>query len=82
MFCQILGGALFVSFGQTTFSNQLRPALARWAPDVDPEVVFAVGATAFRGVLQEGQVKGVVRAYDEALTKTFVSAGDEGVRWI
>lgn len=73
MFCQILGGALFVSFGQTIFSNALKPALRKYAPDVDPRTVFAVGATAFRKVVREDQVEGVVLAYNDALNKVFVS---------
>jgi hypothetical protein len=40
MFMQLLGGALFVSFGQTLFSNQLKSALPHFAPDVDSNAVF------------------------------------------
>ncbi|KAG4437721.1 hypothetical protein IFR05_006804 [Cadophora sp. M221] len=71
MFCQILGGALFVSFGQTIFSNALKPALKRYAPDVDAETVYAVGASAFRTVITKDQVRGVVLAYNDALNKVF-----------
>ncbi|KAH9224740.1 MFS multidrug transporter [Leptodontidium sp. 2 PMI_412] len=71
MFCQILGGSLFVSFGQTIFSNALKPALKRYAPDVDPETVYAVGASAFRTVITKDQVRGVVLAYNDALNKVF-----------
>ncbi|KAH7336165.1 putative MFS multidrug transporter [Rhexocercosporidium sp. MPI-PUGE-AT-0058] len=71
MFCQILGGALFVSFAQTIFTNALKPALKRYAPDVDPETVYAVGASAFRTVIEKEQVRGVVLAYNDALNKVF-----------
>lgn len=71
MFAQVLGGAIFVSLGQTIFSNQLKPALALFAPDVDAEKVFAVGATAFRTVVEESQVEGVVLAYNRAITRVF-----------
>ncbi|KAG4418453.1 hypothetical protein IFR04_008438 [Cadophora malorum] len=71
MFCQILGGALFVSFGQTIFSNALKPALRKYAPEVDPETVYAVGASAFRTVIAKEQVTGVVLAYNDALNKVF-----------
>jgi hypothetical protein len=73
MFCQVLGGALFVSFGLTIFSNQLRSALAKFAPEVNVEAVVAVGATAFRGVVQRASVPGVILAYNHALTRVFVS---------
>jgi len=73
MFTQLLGGALFTSFGQTLFSNQLKPALAHFAPEVDAKAVFAVGATAFRSVVPEESVPGVILAYNQALTRVFVS---------
>ena len=73
MFCQLLGGAVFVSFGQTIFSNQLRSGLAHFAPEVNVEAVFAVGATAFRTVVPQASVPGVILAYNQALTRIFVS---------
>ncbi len=73
MFCNVLGGAMFVSFGETVFSNQLRGALEKFAPDVDAAAVLAVGATAFKSVVKPEQVGEVVRAYNQALTRAFVS---------
>jgi hypothetical protein len=72
MFMQLLGGALFISFGQTLFSSQLKIALPHFAPEVDASAVFAVGATAFRTVVPEASVPGVVLAYNRALTRVFV----------
>ena len=60
-----------MSFGQTIFSNALKPALRKYAPDVDPETVYAVGASAFRTVIAKEQVRGVVLAYNDALNKVF-----------
>ncbi|KAE8450293.1 hypothetical protein EG329_006721 [Mollisiaceae sp. DMI_Dod_QoI] len=71
MFCNVLGGAMFVSFGETVFSNQLRGALEKFAPDVDAAAVLAVGATAFKSVVKPEQVGEVVRAYNQALTRAF-----------
>ena len=73
MFCQVLSGALFISFGQTVFSNQLGPALARYAPDVNAALLLKVGATNFRSVVGEESVGRVVQAYNLALTRVFVS---------
>lgn len=70
---QLLGGTLFISFGQTVLTNQLKLALAHFAPTVDPERILAVGATAFGTVVTPGQVPGVVLAYNQALTTIFVS---------
>jgi len=73
MFCQVLGGALFLSFGQTIFSNQLTSALEHFAPNVDAREIFEAGATGFRSVVSTDQVQGVVEAYNRALTRIFVS---------
>jgi hypothetical protein len=73
MFNQILGGAIFISLGQTIFSNQLGPALKHFAPTVDVEAVYAVGATTFTNVITEAEVPGVILAYNQALTRVFVS---------
>ncbi|CZS98682.1 related to MFS multidrug transporter [Rhynchosporium graminicola] len=80
MFIQILGGALSISFAQTIFSNGLKPTLGKYAPDVSPEVVFSVGASAFVSVVEKEQVHGVVKAYNEALNQVFyLAAGTAGV---
>lgn len=68
-----LGAALFVSLGETTVLNALRPALRKLAPTVDAQKVISAGATAFRSVISEGEVVGVVKAYNQAITTTFVS---------
>lgn len=73
MFSQVLSGALFISFGQTVFSNQLGPALRKFVPDVDAEALLKVGATNFRNVVSEQEVGRVVEAYNLALTRVFVS---------
>jgi hypothetical protein len=73
MFSQVLSGALFISFGQTVFSNQLGPALKKFAPEVDVTELLKVGATNFRSVVSEQDVGGVVQAYNLALSRVFVS---------
>ncbi len=72
MFTQLLGGTLFISFGQTFFENQLKTGLAHFAPTVDAEKVLAVGATDFRTVVTPSQVAEVVLAYNQALTRIYV----------
>ena len=73
MFVQLLGGTLFISFGQTLFTNQLKTALAHFAPTVDAEKILAVGATAFRTVVTPSEVPGVLLAYNQALIRVNVS---------
>lgn len=76
MFIQLIGSTLFISFGQTLFTNQLRTALAHFAPTVDAEQILTVGATAFRTVVTPSEASEVVLAYNQALTRIFVSLTD------
>lgn len=73
VFSQYFGGALFLAFGQTLFSNSLGPALKTWAPGVDKELILSVGATAVRTVVSAEELPGVLRAYNQALVHTWVS---------
>jgi len=72
-FIQFLGGPLFISFGQTLFANQLKAGLSHFAPTIDAEKVLGVGATAFRTVVTTSEVPGVLLAYNQALTRVYVS---------
>lgn len=58
-----------MSFGQTNFSNQLRPASRVFAPEADADAIFAVGTTRFRTVVYAADMPGVVLAYNRALTR-------------
>lgn len=73
-FINLLGSTLFISFGQTLFTNQLKLGLTHFAPTVNVDEVLAVGATAFRTVVTPGEVHGVLLAYNQALTKIYVSS--------
>lgn len=55
------------------FTNRLGPELAIWAPEVNAEAVLAVGATKFKEVIPFESITGVIMAYNESLTITFVS---------
>lgn len=70
MFSQTLGGALFISVGQNVFSNQLVRNLQAVVPDLDPRIVTLTGATAIKEVVEERFLKGVLIAYNDALTQT------------
>ncbi|RDL40972.1 uncharacterized protein BP5553_00951 [Venustampulla echinocandica] len=71
MFSQILAAAIFVSLGQTIFSNHLVSALAKFAPEVDALRVLDVGATNFRSVIAVESVPGVILAYNQSITRIF-----------
>lgn len=73
VFLQTLGGALFVSIGQTVFSNSLVQYIRAYVPAVDPAAVLALGATAVQSSVDPADLPGVTRAYNDALTRTFVA---------
>ena len=71
MFCQTLGGALFVSVGQNVFTNRLVSGLIQSAPGVDPSIAVHVGATDLATVIPPQYLQGVRVAYNDALTQTW-----------
>lgn len=72
VFTQFFGGAIFIAFAQTTFTNSLGPALREFAPNVSAKFVIDTGATNLRDVVPEGELDDVLMAYNKALTHTFV----------
>jgi hypothetical protein len=74
VFTQFFGGAVFIAFAQTTFTNSLGPALKEFAPNVTAKFVIDTGATNLRNVVPAEVLEGVLMAYSKALTNTFVSA--------
>ena len=71
--CQYLGGSVSVSIAQTIFRNKLAPALAIDAPSVDPQAIMDAGAYELAKVVPPDALVGVIRAYNDALSQTFVS---------
>ena len=74
MFCQTLGGALFVSVAQNVFSNQLVSGLKDVAPGLDPRIVLNVGATNLQNAIPSQFLDGVQVAYNNALTTTWYAS--------
>ena len=73
MFCQQLGGALFVSIGQNVFSNELIKGL-RPISGINPATVVKTGATEIKNVVDVRSFNEVLVAYNGALTKTFTAS--------
>ena len=73
MFCQQLGGAVFVSIGQNVFSNELVKGLGT-VSGIQPGKVVATGATELRDVVGAVNIKAVLGAYNGALVKVFQAA--------
>ncbi len=76
-FLQTLGGALFVSVGQTVFAGRLGRRLAAVAADVpglDPAAVLASGATDLQHAMPPEYAPAIVRAYSDSLAGAFLVA--------
>ncbi|KIW90682.1 uncharacterized protein Z519_08465 [Cladophialophora bantiana CBS 173.52] len=87
MFCQSLGGALFIAVAQSVFSNGLVSGVAKYAPDIDPQLLINTGATAIRSVLakigMEDHLRQVIEAYVYALKDCYrVTVAVSGISFI
>lgn len=74
MFFNSLGGAISISIAQNIFSNTLLLEIPKHTEGVDPRVVMAAGATHVRDVVEEGQLGGVLFAYNAAVTSAYILA--------
>lgn len=72
-FTQQLGGAIFVSAGQTILSSLLVKRLSG-VPGLDPEIIVNTGATDLHKVVPEQYMGKVVDAYNYATTRIFLAA--------
>ncbi|CZR62766.1 related to transporter (major facilitator superfamily) [Phialocephala subalpina] len=72
VFSQFFGGALILALAETDFSSSLRSTLKEYAPSVDPALVVAAGATGIRKAVTSEQLPGVLKAYNQAVTNTFI----------
>ncbi|RYP70410.1 hypothetical protein DL769_004968 [Monosporascus sp. CRB-8-3] len=74
VFLQTLGGALFVSVGQTVFTNKLVQKLPVNVPGLNPTILLNAGATNLQHSVPAEYIPGVILSYNDALTKTFLVA--------
>ena len=74
IFAQTFGGALFLTFAETDFSNGLTKGLQTFAPDISVETVIAAGASAVREVVPMPELAGVLLAYNQAVRHVFYLA--------
>lgn len=79
MFCQTLGGSVFLSFAQTAFNIGLESSLLKHAPSVSAETILIAGATRFREAVGAQNIDGSVLAYNEALQHVFYIAAGAAV---
>ena len=74
IFAQTFGGAIFLSFAETDFSNGLTKGIRAFAPDISVEAVIAAGASAVREVVPQPELVGVLQAYNQAIRHVFYLA--------
>ena len=71
MFGQTFGGALFLSFADTIFTNSLRSLLTTEVPGVNVGKVVNAGAYEFRKVVPRAALPGVLRVYSISVDRVF-----------
>ncbi|KAH7165616.1 major facilitator superfamily domain-containing protein [Dactylonectria macrodidyma] len=72
-FAQQLGGAIFVSVGQTILNGLLAKRLAG-IPGLNGQTIVKTGATDLHKIVPEKYMGTVVRAYNYAITRIFLAA--------
>lgn len=72
IFFQTMGGAVFVSIGESVFEAQLLSSLAESVPSIDPQMILSVGATDLKHIIPANILPDVLSAYNNALTKAFL----------
>ena len=65
------GGATFLTFAATDFSQSLAALIPRYAPGVDANAIRTQGATNFRNLVPKSELAGVLRAYSESIDHVF-----------
>ncbi|RWA10014.1 hypothetical protein EKO27_g5073 [Xylaria grammica] len=63
LFFQLVSGAIWVSVSQAILNNRLVAYLAAWAPNINAQDVFQVGATDIQNVFHGADLDHVMRAY-------------------
>ncbi|KAL9023914.1 MAG: hypothetical protein Q9196_006887 [Gyalolechia fulgens] len=71
LFCQTVGSAFMISAAQSAFVNVLLKTLIHLAPNVNPALVVATGATDLRKAFTPEQLPGVLEAYMRGLKISF-----------
>ncbi|KAL9063993.1 MAG: hypothetical protein Q9161_009151 [Pseudevernia consocians] len=71
LFFQTIGGAFFVSAGQSVYTNRLLARVPVLVPGVSTALVLATGATELRVVFSAKELPGILLAYMDGLKLTF-----------
>lgn len=72
LFLQTIGGSFWVSAAQAAFVNRMLKKLPETAPNVDPRLVVATGATDLSRVFSPEELPGILEAYMAGLKVAFI----------
>lgn len=72
VFVQSLGGAMFVSVGETVLSNGLVKELAKNAPAIHPSEVLETGASRLQMTFAKDILPAIILSYNDALMQVFL----------
>jgi hypothetical protein len=73
-FSQSFGASLFLSLGETIYSNSFGNLIHEYAPSVNVTEVTDAGATRFRGFVSGADLEGILVAYAESIDRVFYMA--------
>ncbi|PQE27250.1 MFS multidrug transporter protein [Rutstroemia sp. NJR-2017a WRK4] len=73
-FSQSFGAALFLSLGETIYSNSFGNLIHEYAPSVNVTEVIDAGATGFRSFVSGADLEGVLIAYAKSIDRVFYMA--------
>ena len=79
MFSQTFGGALFLSFSDTIFTNSLKALIPTYAPSIDANTVINAGANGFRRLISSSNLRIVLVAYAKSVNRVFYLTASAGV---
>jgi hypothetical protein len=74
MFLQTLGGTIFVSIGNSIFTNSIVSSLEQNVPSVNPATITAAGASDIQSIVSAEDLPQVLVAYNHALNQAFLAA--------
>lgn len=79
MFSQTFGGALFLSFSDTIFTNSLKALIPTYAPSVSTETVINAGANGFKKLISSSNLANMLVAYAKSIDRVFYLTASAGV---
>lgn len=75
-----MGGAVFITAGESAFENTLLKSASKYVPGIDPSHIISTGASNLGSVFQGDQLLGIKMAYVDGLKAAFaVTVGAAGL---